>query len=316
MDEEIKVSIIVLTYYHEQYIEAAIDSVLQQKCDFNYEIIIADDSSKDNTINILQGYKNKLSNRMKIILHDKNVGTTKNLYDAYMQCNGKYIVHLSGDDKYTDVNKLQKQVDFLEFNRDYVGVGTSVKQIYSDGTESGLIFPDGKFRGKEFKKEKFLLGYNYPVHGLMFRNIFIDKYFSTLAKEQFKKMYEFSKYIEDLTLNFFLYDYGRIFVLYDITYAVLTRKNTDVNQHNYNSIRNNEQIINDHLSLLKELQEFYGLNINMQKRFETYINECLKIALLKGKFAFLKSLRGVPVIYVISSALKGLSRKILRKGEQ
>ena len=307
MGREIKVSVIILSYYHEQYIKTAIESVLEQKCNFDYEIIIADDFSQDGTLNIVEMYRSKLMDKMKIVPHDKNVGTTKNLYDAYMQCKGEYIVQLSGDDRYIDVNKLQKQVDFLDsyVNKDFIAVGTTIKQVYSDGSESGLIVPNDDFRGKEFTKELFL-------SGLMFRNIFIDEKTSDLAKKQFKKMYDFSKYVEDLTLNFFLYDYGRIFILYDITYAVLTRRSTDLNQHNYNSIRKREQMIADHLFLLKELQNYYGMKVNMQKRFEGYINQCLKIAFLNRNFGTLQLLRGVPVKYIVPSVILGASRIIIK----
>lgn len=316
MNDDLKVSVVILTFYHEQYIASAINSVLSQICNFNYEIIIADDASQDRTIEIITDYKKKHDGLIKLLLHEQNVGTTRNLYDAYMECKGTYIVTLAGDDSFIDDLKIQKQVDFLEVddNKEFIGVGTTIKQVYSDGKETGLIVPDDQYRGKEFLREKFLQGNNYPIHGLMFRNIFDDPRYGNQAKEKFKYMYKFSKYIEDLTENMFFFDYGKIHILKDITYSVLTRKPSEVNQHNYNSIRKRKQMIEDHLLLLKNLQEYYGDALNLQKRFEPYINGCITIAFRKRNMGVLKALKGVSCKYIVNSVVQGGMRRIIRKG--
>ena len=115
------VSVVVLTYNHEKYIKQALDSILMQKVNFDYEILIGDDASTDNTVKILEEYQNKYPNVIKLFLNKANLGATQNAYNVLMKVKGKYLATCEGDDYWTDVNKLQIQVDYLEKNKDLVG---------------------------------------------------------------------------------------------------------------------------------------------------------------------------------------------------
>jgi glycosyltransferase involved in cell wall biosynthesis len=115
-------SVIMITYGHEKYIREAIYGVLMQECDFEIELIIANDCSPDKTATIVNDIievhpRGKL---IKYFRHEKNIGMMLNFLFAYKKCNGKYIAICEGDDYWTDPLKLQKQVDFLENNYDYV----------------------------------------------------------------------------------------------------------------------------------------------------------------------------------------------------
>lgn len=114
------VSVLMITYNHEKFIAQAIESVLMQHVNFKYEIVIGEDCSTDRTKNIVVDYQKKYSNRIKLLLQETNVGMHKNFIDTYYSCQGKYIALLEGDDYWTDPHKLQKQVDFLEANPEYV----------------------------------------------------------------------------------------------------------------------------------------------------------------------------------------------------
>jgi glycosyltransferase involved in cell wall biosynthesis len=92
-----------------------------QKVDFDFEIIIADDFSTDNTREILISYKNKYPEKINLLLAEKNQGVFINAKNINENCQGKYIAILEGDDYWLDENKLQKQVDFLEKNFEYAG---------------------------------------------------------------------------------------------------------------------------------------------------------------------------------------------------
>lgn len=113
------VSIAVLTYNHENYIKQAIDSFLMQKTNFDFEIIIGDDASIDNTQNILSNYQKKHPSRFKITYHSENIGMIPNFIQTIENCSGKYIAFCEGDDYWIDENKLQRQIDFLEKNEDF-----------------------------------------------------------------------------------------------------------------------------------------------------------------------------------------------------
>ncbi len=116
------VSVVMITYGHENYIRQAIEGVLMQECDFEVELIVANDSSPDQTDVVIQ---NILGNHpraswIKYIKHERNLGMMPNFIFAMQQCTGEYIALCEGDDYWTDSLKLQKQVDFLEANLEYV----------------------------------------------------------------------------------------------------------------------------------------------------------------------------------------------------
>ena len=130
-------SILCITYNHDKFIGEAIDSWLEQKIDFKIEIIIGDDCSTDNTVLEIKKYL-KSNNHIKLIERTKNIGFMNNFIDTYKQCNGKYIAICEGDDYWSDKNKLQMQVDFLENNKDYVLTHTNVFTLNNENKLSQL----------------------------------------------------------------------------------------------------------------------------------------------------------------------------------
>ena len=106
----------MITYNHEKYIKQAIESILMQECNFDYEIVIGEDASTDNTRKIILELKNKFPAKFILLLHNENVGMMNNFVGVLQKAKGKYIALLEGDDYWTDSLKLQKQVDFLEAN--------------------------------------------------------------------------------------------------------------------------------------------------------------------------------------------------------
>lgn len=113
------VSVSMVTYNHQNYIAQAIESVLEQKTAFVVELVIGEDCSPDDTREICLNYKEKYPDRIKLVFQEKNVGSRQNAIDTLNACTGKYIAICDGDDYWTDKNKLQKQVDFLERNPDF-----------------------------------------------------------------------------------------------------------------------------------------------------------------------------------------------------
>lgn len=118
----IKVSIALTTYNHQEYIEKCLDSILSQEVDFNYEIVIGEDQSKDKTLSIIKTYEAKYPKIIRILAREENLGYTRNFDDTMQQCKGEYIAIFDGDD-YMLPGKLKKQVDFLDEHPDYVIVG-------------------------------------------------------------------------------------------------------------------------------------------------------------------------------------------------
>ena len=116
-------SVVFITYNHERYIRQALDSVLMQKTDFPFEIVVGEDCSTDHTRDILNEYKEKYPDQIRLLYREKNLGRpTLNVYQTAMECKGKYMAFLEGDDFWTDPEKLQKQVRFLEEHDEYEAV--------------------------------------------------------------------------------------------------------------------------------------------------------------------------------------------------
>lgn len=113
------VSIIMITYNHEKYIAQAIEGVMMQKTNFPIELIIGEDCSSDHTREVCIAYQEKYPEIIKLNLPEQNLGVNKNFLEIIKIAKGKYIALCEGDDYWTDPMKLQKQIDFLEANKDY-----------------------------------------------------------------------------------------------------------------------------------------------------------------------------------------------------
>jgi len=126
----------MITYGHEQFIEEAINGVLMQECDFEIELILANDCSPDKTDEVVQLIlqNHPKASVIKYIKHENNIGMMPNFIFALQQCKSDYIALCEGDDYWTDPLKLQKQVDFLEANTDFVLCFHLVDILKPDGT--------------------------------------------------------------------------------------------------------------------------------------------------------------------------------------
>jgi glycosyltransferase involved in cell wall biosynthesis len=119
-DQNLMVSVCCTTYNHKDFISQTIESFLMQETNFRYEIVVGDDCSTDGTTEILKSYKEKYPDMIKIIYPEKNRGAHLNTINTLSACEGKYIALCDGDDFWTSPQKLQKQVDFLENNPEYI----------------------------------------------------------------------------------------------------------------------------------------------------------------------------------------------------
>ena len=106
------VSVVIITYNQENFIRQTIDSALMQETDFEYEIIIGDDCSTDQTGEICAEYQKRFPDKIRFITADVNVRNLGgNLTRVINRARGKYIAPLEGDDYWTDPLKLQIQVE-------------------------------------------------------------------------------------------------------------------------------------------------------------------------------------------------------------
>lgn len=114
------ISVCMITYNQEEYIAQAIEGVLMQKTNFPIELIIGEDCSTDQTRAICLEYQQKYPHIIRLLNREHNLGMIQNFALTLRACRGKYIALCEGDDYWIDCYKLQKQVDFLESNENYV----------------------------------------------------------------------------------------------------------------------------------------------------------------------------------------------------
>lgn len=132
------VSVVIATYNHEKILSQAIESILEQKTDFAFEVIINDDASTDGTATVVKDYAEKYPDIIRPIYQSINqcsIGYKIMPTFLFPEARGKYIAICEGDDYWTDPDKLQKQVSFLENNPDYSASAHQSMKVYDDGTQ-------------------------------------------------------------------------------------------------------------------------------------------------------------------------------------
>lgn len=127
-----KVSIAIGAYNHEKFIANTLKSVLSQKTNFPFEIVIGDDSSSDATRAIIRDFAEKYPDIIIPLFYESKMGGNENYANIYNTCSGEYIAHLDGDDLMLP-EKLQKQADFLDTHPDCVICAHSMSVINAEG---------------------------------------------------------------------------------------------------------------------------------------------------------------------------------------
>lgn len=163
---------VVMSNYNtdESYLRASIESVLNQTYE-NFEFIIVDDCSTNNSVAVIESYSDK---RIKLIKNKENMGITKSLNIAIKSASGEFIARMDADDISLS-QRFEKQVEFLKLNPKYIACGTAIKIIggYEDGKIICRTIPDNEtFR-------IYLLFGNYPniAHPTaMFNHLLLKKH--------------------------------------------------------------------------------------------------------------------------------------------
>lgn len=137
-------TVVIFTYNHENYIEKAIDSVLNQDTTYPYEIWICEDCSTDGTVHICRDYAKRYPSKIKLFAQPVNTYSQPDLVNhvetALKRIKTKYLCLLDGDDFWCDNKKIQIAIDFLENNPDYVTFAHDT--LYNDirnNTQKSLV---------------------------------------------------------------------------------------------------------------------------------------------------------------------------------
>ena len=180
-----KVSISIITYNHEKYLADAIESVLMQKTNFPYEIIIGEDGSPDGTAEVAKAYQEKYPDKIKVFLNDRsnviyvdgNPTGKWNLNNNIKHAKGEFVALLEGDDFWTDPNKLQKQVDFLEKNPELSFCFHDIQLVNSNAEKLNKNKLPVEMM-KELTREELISGYYPcpPTGSIMYRRKYMPEF--------------------------------------------------------------------------------------------------------------------------------------------
>lgn len=176
-----KISVVTITYGHENYIIQTLDGVLMQNYPGEIEFIISNDNSPDSTNAIIEDYfaeKNIPKNfTIKYTNHKINKGMMPNFIWALQQATGSYIALCEGDDYWIDASKISKQISFFENNPSCIFVFTRAKTLSNDGAW-GSYYRHNEFKNGIINKKIFLLniGGDFCTSSVIFDKRMIDPF--------------------------------------------------------------------------------------------------------------------------------------------
>ena len=165
----------LITYNHEKYIAQALESILMQETDFDFEINVIEDCSTDRTQEVVMQYVRKYPQIVKPYFNAKNIGfkvTQENAYRGLRTCRGEYLAVLEGDDYWTSPTKLQRQVEFLDANPDFAICAHNTIKMYEDGSQDSHRFLYWGQRGDGTVHDVIRLQWFFHMAGVLFRNVY------------------------------------------------------------------------------------------------------------------------------------------------
>jgi glycosyltransferase involved in cell wall biosynthesis len=165
------VSVAILTYNHERYITQAIESVLMQRTNAPFEVVIGEDASSDRTGAIVEEFARQHPGTLRVLAHEQNVGMHRNFASVLAACRGAYVALLEGDDYWTSPDKLQRQIDFLDSHPSYSMCFHDAAVAYENGRDGAATYAR-LGRGKPPATctiEHLLIGNFVPTCSVMFR---------------------------------------------------------------------------------------------------------------------------------------------------
>lgn len=263
--EQVKVSILCLVFNQEKFIRKTLDSLLEQKTDFEYEIIVNDDASTDSSAKIIQEYENKYPGKVIGIYHEKNQYSQGvfPLNVALPYARGEYIAICEGDDYWLSNLKLQMQYDYMISNSQCSMCISSAELVDIDGNHVGEMKPfekSGDYGFEDYLEKKA----NIPTASIMSTKTHL----STMLDEKYRKEAD----VGDIPLSLYMFTNGTVHYNEELLSAYrVANPNSWVGTHTSSAYGNH----------LKKVLHVY--NIFNEETSNQY-NELLKKKIKKLKF--------------------------------
>jgi len=281
-DRNIDVSIIVPVYNHENYVKQALTSIIEQETIYTYEILVGEDASPDGSKDVIRKFEKENPGKIYPFYREKNLGATKNGYALYMKARGRYIIVLEGDDYWSDKNKIQKQVRFLDEHPEYIGVASNFSKVDKNNIvlEAECIH-QGRVN-RAFTWSDFLeYGFEFQTATLMYHNIYLDG-------GDYSILYKAHEMVGDLTVLTILLNRGNIYVMGDVMSAY--RYVVDKSLTNACSVSSKDPA----LSLIKTVRQYVLLKpfLTNKSDFDLQISEKktdFLIKMIKGREGYTRN---------------------------
>lgn len=246
---KIAVSVVVITYGHEEFITTCLDSILNQITDFEFEVIVSNDQSPDTTDAVILNYlhQHPKAYKVKYFCQSKNLGMMPNFVFTLKQAQGKYIATLEGDDYWIDQYKLQKQYDYLSKNQDFTFV--------LGGNDA--LLSNGQYKIKEFST------WANRVYDVTMINEMSFHFSTFMFLKEAMKVEELleNSYAKDFSILFYALHQGKAFFI-DSVFSVY-RLHLNSNWSSKSKVKNLSWDFNELHFLIKR----YGYSSALRKRF-------------------------------------------------
>jgi len=243
----------MITYNQEKFIAQAIESVMMQETDFDYELVIGEDCSTDRTRDICTAYQEKYPDKIRLLLRQENLGMMQNFIQAFLACKGQYVALLEGDDYWTSSDKLQKQVDFLDTRPDYAICFACTLAFYEDKRREPYHIPSPEYQKDTLTIEDLLRVNSIATCSVMFRNGLLDGF----------PDWFFSLRMGDWPLHIMNAQHGKIGYVDELVAAYR------IHGSSYYSIRD---IVSN---LISNVSFYKAINSYLNFRYQTVIREML-----------------------------------------
>jgi len=243
------VTVLVTTYNQENYIARALDSILAQKTDFEFEILICEDCGTDGTRDIITRYAAR-DPRIRLYLREANVGISRNWFEGLAMAKGRFVCTLEGDDWWLSEDKLQRQVDFLRAHPAYSAVSHTLLLTDDSGGTYGTEPHDPRVLGRDATLPLFLRGVTFSCTACLCRNIF-----GGMGPRE-KAYVTANRSIADFALCLLLLDAGRVFVLPEAL-AAYRVAGSDPCHQNYNGSQSAVKKYQEHLEVIRASEKYW-----------------------------------------------------------
>ncbi|MEG1552628.1 MAG: glycosyltransferase [Kiritimatiellia bacterium] len=295
------VSVQMITYNHEPYIREAVEGIMMQQANFEYELIIGEDASPDNTRAICFELQKKYPDRIRILWSECNVGAGANGLRVGAASRGEFVAFCEGDDYWTDPLKLQKQVNIMRMY-------PNVSLCFTNGRV--LIQKTGELREPKLSKE-------YPI-GIISGRVFSQNEFlflhtatvliRTSMWEQVRQMeiFAWSLFLGDMTLFYALALLGDVFFLNEMT-EVYRIHSGGITSKNFNEVLRDGVLVQYYIET-KQCQ--HSITLQMRNLRNLFMLRCLIASNRRGK-ACQKAISEILTNPVLCEFAHGISADIL-----